>query len=105
MELIEDLIAKNEAGLLKNDREPTVRRLKHVCGHSSNVTVWGTYRLEDRFRFSADGKCAVCMQYACWQHIGSLPQVTNAVIPKHKWFLFQVMERIIESHDIQGGES
>ena len=101
-ELIDDLIKKNEEGLFKEDREPTVRRLKHSCGHSANKTVWGSYRLEDRFAFAASNKCAACMQYDCWRHIGSLPARVNAVIPKRKWFLFDVLNRIIESNDIQG---
>jgi hypothetical protein len=100
--LIADLIDKHESGELKDDREPTTRRILHSCGHESDDTVWGSYRLEDRFEFAARAKCPVCMQYDSWRKTGSLPEKPNA--PIRKLWLFGVMENIIESHDIAGAQ-
>jgi hypothetical protein len=62
--LLADLIANQP----DNDREPSTRRILHKCGHWSNKTMWGKYRLEDRFQSSSEHNCPVCMQYESAKH-------------------------------------
>lgn len=52
----------------EDDRKRIDRRVLHSCGHYSNDSIWGKYRAEERFAFSATQECPVCMTYSSAKH-------------------------------------
>jgi hypothetical protein len=90
--LIADLIANAPRG----DVRPFVQRLRHSCGHEANVTMFGAYRLDDRFHHASLHPCWACMTYQSGIHCGHYT---------HKACSFSTISAItfvIERDDIQG---
>ena len=58
-----DLIADLIANAPRDDKQIFKRRLMHSCGHKANVTMWGSYRLDDRFKHASQNPCCACMTY------------------------------------------
>jgi hypothetical protein len=62
--LIADLIANQP----KEDVIPYHNRILHICGHKSDATIYGSYRMKDRWQFAEEHECPVCMMYRSARH-------------------------------------